>query len=341
MEVQAQIARLPIERAQDQTRVQQGTLDPLQQYFSNIPHDAAQVNEALQSIEAQGIDGLVNALSHAGQGWGAMRDAAISALQDIASELLRLGIQRMLFSLFGNAILGGGGFATASLAGDLAAPMSVTGLSAVVAPSLPGGFATGGFVSGNGGPTSDSIPAMLSNGEYVMSADAVRKFGVGYLDMMNSGNVAHRKHGGLLGTLAPFLLGALPGLIFGNTGGGFFGGLFGGFGGPLAGGLLTGGLFNLGKHTHGPLGDILKFLGSPALFLGEELFGKHGGGSKIGQSKIPIPQAANSNTRGGDTYNIHVVAPNTGDPVADRKTSLQQATDIRRAVATAASKGLI
>jgi hypothetical protein len=310
MEVQAQIARLPIERAQDQTRVQQGTLDPLQQYFSNIPHDAAQVNEALQSIEAQGIDGLVNALSHAGQGWGAMRDAAISALQDIASELLRLGIQRMLFSLFGNAVMGGIG-GGAGLAGDLAAPMAVTGLDTSIATSLPGGFADGGFVSGSGGPTSDSIPAMLSNGEYVMSAEAVRTFGVGYLDMMNSGNVPHKKSGGLLhflSFLSPILFLQQHHLLKYLSPAAF--------------------LFNKLHDEH-----ALKYL-SPAAFLGDELLG---GAKKSQISK----QAANSNTPGGNTVNIHVVAPNTGDPIRDRQTSLQQASDIRRAVASASSKGLI
>lgn len=46
-------------------------------------------------------------------------------------------------------------------------------------------FDTGGRVSGAGTSTSDSIPAMLSNGEYVIRAAAVRKMGVGFLDMIN------------------------------------------------------------------------------------------------------------------------------------------------------------
>ena len=37
-------------------------------------------------------------------------------------------------------------------------------------------FATGGKVNGPGSGTSDSIPAMLSNGEYVMTARATRMF---------------------------------------------------------------------------------------------------------------------------------------------------------------------
>ena len=47
-------------------------------------------------------------------------------------------------------------------------------------------FATGGYVSGAGTSTSDSIPARLSNGEYVVRAKAVKALGIGFLDKLNS-----------------------------------------------------------------------------------------------------------------------------------------------------------
>ncbi len=50
-----------------------------------------------------------------------------------------------------------------------------------------GGLAAGGPVSGPGGPTDDRVPAMLSNGEYVIQASAVRKWGQGFLDFVNQG----------------------------------------------------------------------------------------------------------------------------------------------------------
>lgn len=43
-----------------------------------------------------------------------------------------------------------------------------------------------GFVSGAGTGTSDQIPAMLSNGEFVQKTAAVRKYGVGFMRMVNS-----------------------------------------------------------------------------------------------------------------------------------------------------------
>ena len=42
----------------------------------------------------------------------------------------------------------------------------------------------GGAVSGPGGPVDDKIPALLSDGEYVLPADTVKKIGVGRLDRL-------------------------------------------------------------------------------------------------------------------------------------------------------------
>ena len=52
----------------------------------------------------------------------------------------------------------------------------------------PKGFASGGMVLGSGGPRSDSIPAMLSNGEYVVKASSVAKYGKSFLDQVNAGS---------------------------------------------------------------------------------------------------------------------------------------------------------
>ena len=61
--------------------------------------------------------------------------------------------------------------------------------------------ATGGLILGPGTGTSDSIPARLSNGEYVIRADAVAKYGTGFLDSINSGRASRPKFatGGLVG----------------------------------------------------------------------------------------------------------------------------------------------
>jgi len=46
--------------------------------------------------------------------------------------------------------------------------------------------ASGGYVTGPGTGTSDSIPARLSNGEFVMSAAAVKNYGVDFMNSLNN-----------------------------------------------------------------------------------------------------------------------------------------------------------
>ena len=77
------------------------------------------------------------------------------------------------------------------------------GRSPVAQPYIPGFSssrqlvrASGGYVSGPGTATSDSISALLSNGEYVIQASAVDKYGVGIFDAMNAKRFAA---GGLVG----------------------------------------------------------------------------------------------------------------------------------------------
>lgn len=60
-----------------------------------------------------------------------------------------------------------------------------------------GGFAAGGFVSGPGGPKDDKINAKLSNGEFVMTAEATQRIGAHNLHMLNSGGIPQFANGGI------------------------------------------------------------------------------------------------------------------------------------------------
>lgn len=73
-------------------------------------------------------------------------------------------------------------------------------LSAKMAGMGMSAFASGGYVSGAGTGKSDSIPAMLSNGEYVINADAVRRVGVSALNRINQGTSVGFADGGSVGT---------------------------------------------------------------------------------------------------------------------------------------------
>lgn len=85
----------------------------------------------------------------------AFKKMALAIIQDLKRMAIQAAITRSLFP--------GGG------------------LSGAVA-----GFASGGLVTGPGSGTSDSIPARLSNGEYVIRASSVRSVGVDFLDAINA-----------------------------------------------------------------------------------------------------------------------------------------------------------
>ena len=55
-----------------------------------------------------------------------------------------------------------------------------------VGGAVGSGLATGGQVRGPGTSTSDSIPAWLSDGEFVMRAKAVKKYGLPKMHAMNA-----------------------------------------------------------------------------------------------------------------------------------------------------------
>lgn len=94
--------------------------------------------------------------------------------------------------------------ATSGMASFTAAVyIATSALQAMAAKSSFGSIfglhnATGGYIAGPGTGTSDSIPAFLSNGEYVLTADAVQNVGLPLLDAVNSGRVGHFATGGLV-----------------------------------------------------------------------------------------------------------------------------------------------
>ena len=64
------------------------------------------------------------------------------------------------------------------------------------------GAATGGLLKGPGTGTSDSIPFMGSDGEFMMRAKAVRKFGTNFMHMINKGILPKFADGGLISATA-------------------------------------------------------------------------------------------------------------------------------------------
>ncbi|WP_440217149.1 phage tail tape measure protein [Chromobacterium piscinae] len=96
----------------------------------------------------------------------------------IIEDLIRIQIRQAMVGMFGGGMSG-----------------LMSGLLARSGPPAPivngtAGFSTGGPVLGPGTPTSDSIPAMLSNGEFVVRAAAVDHYGLGTLHALNAKRLA-------------------------------------------------------------------------------------------------------------------------------------------------------
>ena len=123
-----------------------------------------------------------------------------------------------------------------------------------------GGF--NGFVSGEKGV--DKVPAMLSDGEFVMSRGAVQKYGVDTLEGMNAA-------GG--GTNQPKLISGVPHAY----GGGLIGGSGGGYSGA---GDLAKLKENLNRYLRGKGGGPNFDIGNPGTWVPGGGGGSYSGGSK-------------------------------------------------------------
>nr|WP_278388403.1 phage tail length tape measure family protein [Brucella intermedia] len=120
---------------------------------------------------------MANGLANGRGWWGSLADAAVNAITKIADALIDSGI---------DSLFGGSGFG--SLLGGLFGGKSADPWSGLR-------LASGGYVSGPGSATSDSIPAWLSNGEFVMNAQSTKAFGP-WLQAMNDNKLRGFAYGG-------------------------------------------------------------------------------------------------------------------------------------------------
>jgi methyl-accepting chemotaxis protein len=168
-----------------------------QEYYKKL-EDArdADLNNATQSMNLMGElgKGVAQALENSlaqflfnpfEEGVKGMLKNFTTMLMQMVSQLLA---KAALFAFF-NAIMPGSSFAQ---------NFAVPGLTG----SKNGGLikaASGGMIRGPGTSRSDSIPAMLSNGEYVIQASAVKTIGIDALNKINSGYVPGFAGGGYVG----------------------------------------------------------------------------------------------------------------------------------------------
>jgi hypothetical protein len=203
----AELARLP-NLQEIAAQMQAAAITPEQQqaaadYLTNVGQvktasdQAAQARKqftgALESGLNSGINGFFNELITGTHSVGdAFRSLASSVVSSIAQMIQQMLIQIAVQKLMKSIGFGGGGFSGGGLVGG--------------AP----GKADGGLITGPGTGTSDSIPAYLSDYEFVVKSAVVRQPGMlGFLDSLNSGGMGavrrrgnHFAEGGLVGDMA-------------------------------------------------------------------------------------------------------------------------------------------
>ncbi|AGY57154.1 tape measure protein [Gloeobacter kilaueensis] len=196
-------------------------------FFAPAVQPAKQAADTLDLVKAQtdlareSFDRFSESLVKGGDAFGSFAQAVIKGLQQIAAQEL----SKYLFKSFLGLTGLGGGFTGASGSSELGSfagitPTAFAGLGSVPATALPaadsipsiftspaggldfsgatflgglkaGGYiqhkASGGLFSGPGTGTSDSIPAYVSNGEYLLPADTTRRLSVRALDRLRAG----------------------------------------------------------------------------------------------------------------------------------------------------------
>lgn len=109
----------------------------------------------------------------ASQIWGDIKSAADQAWKDIANAFVK-PVNFVIDTVWNHGI--------AAVWNDTAGALGLGKLPTEV--KIPN-FAGGGYVRGPGGPKEDKVPAWLSDTEFVVQSDAVKKYGVGFMHDLN------------------------------------------------------------------------------------------------------------------------------------------------------------
>lgn len=178
------------------TQIEQGGISELSNFLGSTINQVHGVGDAfrqlassavasLQKIAAQliaeiVIRKLIAAITHQDEGAGKV---AVAAAAGLAQAAPLIAASAAMGTAGGVVIAAGVGLAASAAALQIAATTLLIANSAGGAAGLAGG----GLVTGPGSATSDSIPARLSDGEFVVRAAAVRAVGLDTLASINRG----------------------------------------------------------------------------------------------------------------------------------------------------------
>ena len=187
-----------LERELKQGNFKEG-FDPLTSFFDKFGDNAATTADKINKSFANLADNLQTGFEDAFGAFvdgtktadQAFQDMLLSISQQIIKEQFSIGMRSLL-----GGLTGGGGFGEQGGGGG--------GLLGNILGSLFGGksqggiikkYSSGGHVQGGSG-MKDDVPAMLTDGEYVLRKSAVNKYGKGMLDMLNQGGMVKGYAGG-------------------------------------------------------------------------------------------------------------------------------------------------
>jgi tape measure domain-containing protein len=188
--------------AEDRIKIEKQLADTISQINANAVYDMktgwqqALVELANQQVNFKdaftgAFESIEGSLVSLVSSTGSAKDKFKQFCQDVTNTILKSMAQIIIKGLITKAIMGAIGLGGGN-----------TNASDWAFTSLPGGIgvhaATGGYISGPGTGTSDSIPAMLSNGEYVIRSSAVDRIGVAALNRLNK--MGHFANGGVVGS---------------------------------------------------------------------------------------------------------------------------------------------
>jgi tape measure domain-containing protein len=144
LRARARLLALPQLQAGATSQAMRQTQGPLESYLDQLPKSAAEAREALEQVQVNGLDGLINGLADAASGARSLGDVFKQVTQQIIADLIRIQLQKAivggLSSVLGG-VFGGGN----PLAGSLStASANVSSLASGISARNLTGFATGG-----------------------------------------------------------------------------------------------------------------------------------------------------------------------------------------------------
>jgi len=174
------LARLPARQAAEMAALANDQKGPLAQYRDRLIAATGDMNEALQNVAANGLQTLESGILGVIDGTESLGSAFKRMASSIIADLARIAIEKAIVG----AIPGLGSFFGFADGGPVLRR------------------AGGGPITGAGGGRDDRIPAMLSNGEYVINAASTARYRP-LIEAINAGRLPRFAAGGIVSPSLP------------------------------------------------------------------------------------------------------------------------------------------